>query len=94
MDDSFSWDSPLGVSVALFLAYGAIHLVTGGAYALVAETEINRQEIFFSPGPDRRSSGRRRPTCCGTIEPSCGFARSRFWPSPRSWSASRSPSSR
>ena len=38
MKNSFSWGSPLGVGVALFLVYGAIHLVSGGIYALVAET--------------------------------------------------------
>ena len=57
MDDSFSWSSPLGVSVALFLVYGAIHLVSGGIYALVAETDISRQGLFFSPGPDRALFG-------------------------------------
>lgn len=29
MDETFSWGSPLGVSVALFLVYGAIHLLVG-----------------------------------------------------------------
>ena len=57
MERSSSWTSPLGVGVALFLAYGALHLVTGGAFALVAETELNRHEIFFAPGPDQALFG-------------------------------------
>ena len=57
MNDSFSRTSPLGMSVALFLAYGAIHLLTGGAYALVAETELNRHEIFFTPASDQALFG-------------------------------------
>ena len=57
MNDSHSWTSPLGVSVALFLAYGTMHLVTGGAFALVAETDLNRHEIFFTPAADKALFG-------------------------------------
>ncbi len=52
MDDSFSWAALLGASVALFLVYGAIQVLIGAIYALVAETEIGRQTLFASPGPD------------------------------------------
>ena len=53
MDRSFSWTSPLGTSVALFLVYGVVHALSGGIYLLVAETDIGRQAIFAAPGPDQ-----------------------------------------
>jgi hypothetical protein len=33
-DGSFSWASPLGIAVALFLAYGAIYLLRRSTYRL------------------------------------------------------------
>src|SRR3989304_3536186 len=52
VDESFSWTSPLGASVALLLVYGAIHVLFGAIYLLVAETDIGNGTLFASPGLD------------------------------------------
>src|SRR3972149_2141513 len=55
--ESFSWTSPLGASVALLLVYGAIHVLFGAIYLLVAETDIGNRTLFASPGLDQALFG-------------------------------------
>jgi hypothetical protein len=57
VDDSFSWTSPLGASVALLLVYGAIHVIFGAIYVLAAETDIGNRTLFASPGLDQALFG-------------------------------------
>lgn len=57
MKDSLSWTSPLGVGVALLLVYGAIHVLFGAIYLLVAETDIGNRTLFASPDLDRALFG-------------------------------------
>jgi len=57
VDESFSWTSPLGASVALLLVYGAIHVLFGAIYLLVAETDIGNRTLFASPGLDQALFG-------------------------------------
>jgi hypothetical protein len=57
VDDTFSWTSPLGASVGLFLIYGALHVLFGAIYLLVAETDIGNRTLFASPGLDQALFG-------------------------------------
>jgi hypothetical protein len=57
MNGSFSWRSALGVGVVLFLAYGAIHVLFGAIYLVVAETDIGNRTLFASPGLDQALFG-------------------------------------
>ncbi len=57
VDESFSWTSPLGAGVALFLVYGAVHVLFGAIYVLAAETDIGNRTLFASPGLDQTLFG-------------------------------------
>jgi hypothetical protein len=57
VDRSLSWATPLEASVALFLVYGAIHVLFGAIYVLAAETDIGNRTLFASPSLDQALFG-------------------------------------
>jgi hypothetical protein len=49
---SFQWLSPLGISVALFLLYGAVYLLIGALTPIMMNTEIGQQVTVSSTEKD------------------------------------------
>ena len=54
----FHWFSPLGISVVLFLLYGAIYILIGGLAPFVLNTEIDQQILIISNRTDSIVFGR------------------------------------
>src|SRR5437867_11499638 len=52
MDSAFRWTSPLGVSVALFLLFGAIYLMIGGAWPLAHRFGADQRYLVISERTD------------------------------------------
>ncbi|HEU5317910.1 MAG TPA: hypothetical protein VFX49_17495 [Chloroflexota bacterium] len=52
MEADFRWGSPLGVSVVLFLVYGAIYLLIGGAWPLAHRLGADRAYLIISERTD------------------------------------------
>jgi hypothetical protein len=52
MENSFSWFSPLGISVALFLAIGALWIVIGALTVPLHDSSIGNKTIFVSQSTD------------------------------------------
>lgn len=56
-DGSFSWASPLGIAVALFLVYGAIYLLagvlSGAAFAGLFGPDVGDRAFFDTPERDK-----------------------------------------
>ena len=48
----FHWLSPLGLSVALFLLYGAVYLLVGALAPIMQNTQIGRQGTISSLAKD------------------------------------------
>ena len=57
----FHWLSLLGVSVALFLFYGAFYIFIGALTPIPADTEMGRQVTVSSPEKDNALLGGRTP---------------------------------
>lgn len=55
----FHWLSPLGISVALFLFYGAFYIFIGVLTPVMADTEMGRQVTISSPEKDNALLGGR-----------------------------------
>src|SRR3990172_8012198 len=53
VDESFSWTSPLGASVALLLVYGAIHVLFGAIFLLLGGGRPRHNAGVASPRPLR-----------------------------------------
>src|SRR5574341_1423080 len=57
----FRWSSPFGLSVALFLLYGAFYIFIGALTPVMADTEMGRQVTVSSPEKDNALLGGRTP---------------------------------
>ena len=57
MNDGFHWFSPLGISVALFILYGLVHLLIGTLTPVMINTEIGRQVTVSSVAKDNALLG-------------------------------------
>ena len=53
----FNWLSPLGISVALFLFYGAFYIFIGALTPILADTKMGRQVTITSSEKDNALLG-------------------------------------
>ena len=53
MSQDFNWLSPLGISVALFLLYGAVYVLIGAFTPVMANSDIGRRMLVISNRTDR-----------------------------------------
>ena len=53
MSQDFNWLSPLGISVALFLLYGAVYVLIGAFTPVMADSDIGRRTLVISNRTDR-----------------------------------------
>jgi hypothetical protein len=57
----FHWLSPLGISVALFLLYGAVYFLIGALAPVMQNTAIGRQATISNPAKDSALLGSATP---------------------------------
>lgn len=53
----FRWLSPLGISTALFLFYGALYIFVGVLTPILSDTKMGRQSLIISARTDRAVFG-------------------------------------
>ena len=63
-DGAFTWASPLGISVLLFLVYGAIYLLAGVVAGVVISgalgPDVGNRALFNTPAYDKAAFGLER----------------------------------
>jgi len=70
----FRWLSPLGISVVLFLIYGAFYVFIGALTPIMQNTDIGRQATISSPEKDSALLGGQLP---GLLQASPALAKMR-----------------